>query len=69
MQDFCIDANDEPQTIADVHEYAQQQGYESDSTDSRYHHEIYLSDPRSYDPRRCEVSELKTVAGHSIKRI
>lgn len=56
--------DDEPQTIASMHEYARQQGYELDITDTRYHHEIYLS-----DPRRCEVSKLKTVVRHPIKKI
>lgn len=55
--------DDEPQTIAAMHEYALQQGYEIDITDTRYHHEIYLS-----DPRRCEVSKLKTVIRHPIKK-
>lgn len=55
--------DDEPQTIAVMHEYALQQGYEIDITDTRYHHEIYLS-----DPRRCEVSKLKTVMRHPIKK-
>lgn len=56
--------DDEPQTIAAMHEYAELQGYEIDITDIRYHHEIYLS-----DPRRCEVSKLKTVVRHPIKKI
>lgn len=55
--------DDEPQTIAAMDEYARQQGYELDITDTRYHHEIYLS-----DPRRCEVSKLKTVIRHPIKK-
>lgn len=55
--------DDEPQTIAAMHEYASQMGYEPDITDTRYHHEIYLS-----DPRRCEVSKLKTVVRHPIKK-
>lgn len=55
--------DDEPQTIAAMHEYTKQQGYEPDITNTRYHHEIYLS-----DPRRCEVSKLKTVVRHPIKK-
>ena len=35
---------------------------EIDINDKRYHHEIYLS-----DPRRCDVSKLKTVIRHPIK--
>lgn len=55
--------DNEPQTIGSMHEYAQQHGYELDITDTRYHHEIYLS-----DPRRCEVSKLKTVVRHPVKK-
>lgn len=54
---------DEPHTIAAMHEYALQHGYKLDITDSRYHHEIYLS-----DPRRCVESKLKTVVRHPIKK-
>lgn len=55
--------DDEPQTIDSMHEYAKQHGYKPDITDSRYHHEIYLS-----DPRKCEMSKLKTVVRHPIKK-
>jgi hypothetical protein len=55
--------DDEPQTIAAMHEYARQHGYELEISDTRYHHEIYLS-----DPRRCEMSKLKTVVRHPIKK-
>ena len=55
--------DDEPATIATMHEYAEQNGYELDITDSRYHHEIYLS-----DPRKCEPAKLRTVVRHPIKR-
>ena len=47
-----------------MHEYAAQNGYAPDITDTRLHHEIYLS-----DPRRCEVDRLKTVLRHPIKKI
>lgn len=56
--------DDEPATIAAMHEYAKQNGYELDITDARYHHEIYLS-----DPRKCDVSKLKTVVRHPIKKL
>lgn len=42
----------------------EENGYELDITDERYHHEIYLS-----DPRKCDVSKLKTVVRHPIKKI
>lgn len=56
--------DDEPQTIEAMHEYAKQQGYETDITDTRYHHEIYLS-----DPRKCDASKLRTVVRHPIKKL
>ena len=43
--------------------YMEENGYELDITDKRYHHEIYLS-----DPRKCDVSKLKTVIRHPIKK-
>lgn len=55
--------DDEPATVSAMHEYAAQNGYELDITDTRYHHEIYLS-----DPRKCDVSNQKTVVKHPIKR-
>jgi len=54
----------EPKTIALMDEYAKENNYEIDITDKRYHHEIYLS-----DPRRCSVERLKTVVRHPIKKI
>jgi len=56
--------DDEPNTARLMHEYMKENGYELDITDTRYHHEIYLS-----DPRRCDVSKLKTVIRHPIKKI
>ncbi len=38
--------DDEPDTVAMMHEFMEQQGYELDITDKRLHHEIYLSDAR-----------------------
>lgn len=54
----------EPETINLMHEYMSMNGYELDITDTRYHHEIYLS-----DPRRCDISRLKTVVRHPIKKV
>ena len=56
--------DDEPKTINLMHKYMKESGYELDITDTRYHHEIYLS-----DPRRCDVSKLRTVVRHPIKKI
>ena len=55
--------DDEPATVDLMHAYMEEQGYELDITDTRYHHEIYLS-----DPRKCDVSRLKTVVRHPIKK-
>lgn len=54
--------DDEPQTVVKMHQYLISQGYELDIQNPRYHHEIYLS-----DPRRCDVSKLRTVIRHPIK--
>lgn len=54
--------DNEPATIELMNNYAQENGYETDITDKRFHHEIYLS-----DPRRCNVNNLKTVIRHPIK--
>lgn len=56
--------DDELATITAMHDYAKQNGYELDITDVRYHHEIYLS-----DPRKCDVNKLKTVVRHPIKKL
>ena len=55
--------DDEPATVELMHNYMEENGYELDITDKRYHHEIYLS-----DPRKCDVSKLKTVIRHPIKK-
>ena len=55
--------DDEPKTVALMHEYMKANGYELDITAKRLHHEIYLS-----DPRKCEASKLKTVVRHPIKK-
>ena len=55
--------DDEPSTINLMHEYMIENGYELDITNNRFHHEIYLS-----DPRRCDVNKLKTVIRHPIRK-
>lgn len=54
--------DDEPITVAMMHEFMERQGYELDITDKRLHHEIYLSDARKVAPEK-----LKTVIRHPIK--
>lgn len=57
------DYDDEPATVALMHEYMNAQGYELDITDERLHHEIYLSDARKVAPER-----RKTVIRHPVKK-
>lgn len=52
----------EPSTILKMREFAEKNGYSEDLSDTRLHHEIYLS-----DPRRCAPERLKTVIRHPIK--
>ena len=54
--------DDEPATVARMHEFIKQQGYELDITDKRLHHEIYLSDARKVAP-----GKLITVIRHPVK--
>lgn len=56
--------DDEPKTLLQMEEYAKSKGYENDITEKRFHHEIYLS-----DPRRCQKERLRTVIRHPIKKI
>jgi len=46
-----------------MHEYIENNGYILDINNDRFHHEIYLS-----DPRRCDQAKLKTVIRHPIKK-
>ena len=55
--------DDEPATVARMHAFMEQQGYEPDLTDQRLHHEIYLSDARKVPPEN-----RKTVIRHPIRR-
>ncbi len=54
--------DNEPETVRAMEEFASLKGYVIDLSDTRLHHEIYLSDPRKVD-----VSKLKTVIRHPIK--
>lgn len=54
--------DDEPATINEMKKFAIANGYEINITPQRFHHEIYLSDPRKVD-----ISKLKTVVRHPIK--
>ena len=56
--------DDEPATILAMESYAKENGCAIDITDKRYHHEIYLN-----DPRKTETSKLKTVIRHPVRKI
>lgn len=56
--------DDEPATIALMDEYLDKNRYVNDITNTRLHHEIYLSDARRVVPEK-----WKTVIRHPIKKI
>lgn len=53
--------DDEPESVEKMHRFAEENGYSEDFSESRLHHEIYLS-----DPRKCAPERLKTVIRHPI---
>ncbi|MBP5578291.1 MAG: GyrI-like domain-containing protein [Ruminococcus sp.] len=55
--------DDEPATVALMDDFAADSGYDTDITEKRQHHEIYLSDPRKTAPEK-----LKTVIRHPVKK-
>lgn len=55
---------DEAVTIARMDEYLAENGYANDMTETRRHHEIYLSDARKTAPEK-----WKTVIRHPIRKI
>ena len=66
---LCVQAmhvgsyDDEPETLAKLTKLIEDEGYEYDLTDKRYHHELYLS-----NPRRCKEENLKTVVRIPIRK-
>lgn len=54
--------DDEPDSVALMDEYVDQNGYANDMNSERLHHEIYLS-----DPRKCSLEKMKTVIRHPIR--
>lgn len=66
---LCVQAmhlgpyDDEPRTVAEMDKYLEEQGYENDFSDTRMHHEIYLSDPRKVTP-----DKYRTVIRHPIRK-
>ena len=53
----------ELETVAKMHEYMISEGYELDINETRFHHEIYISDVRKTLPEK-----LKTVIRHPIRK-
>ena len=56
--------DDEPATVALMEEYLAANGYENDFSDTRLHHEIYLSDARKAAP-----DKWKTVIRHPVRKM
>ena len=55
--------DDEPKTLKLMDDFMDKNGLKSDVNETRRHHEIYLS-----DPRKIEVSKLKTVLRIPVKK-
>ena len=53
----------EPASLAAMDAFARENGYEPDITETRRHHEIYLS-----DPRKVPSEKWKTVLRHPIRK-
>lgn len=56
--------DDEPANIERLKKFAEENGYAEDFSESRFHHEIYLS-----DPRKCAPERLRTVIRHPIRPV
>lgn len=55
--------DDEPKTVAIMDAYLEENGYVTDISSDRLHHEIYMSDARKVSPEK-----WKTVIRHPIKK-
>lgn len=55
--------DDEPATVKLMDDFMRQKGYVPDFSESRLHHEIYLS-----DPRKADLTKLKTVIRHPVRK-
>ncbi len=56
--------DDEPESIEKMKRFIAENGYAEDFSDGRFHHEIYLS-----DPRKCAPERLRTVIRHPVRKI
>ncbi len=55
--------DNEPATVAVMDKFLNENGYINDISDTRLHHEIYMSDARKVAPEK-----WKTVIRHPIKK-
>lgn len=55
--------DNEPETVDRMHEFMESEGYVLDISETRMHHEIYLSDVRKVAPEK-----LKTVVRHPVRK-
>jgi hypothetical protein len=55
--------DDEPKTIEMIDDFIKENNLKNDINEKRRHHEIYLS-----DPRKTEISKLKTVIRIPVKK-
>ena len=66
---FCVQCmhqgsfDDEPATLEKMKAFIAEEGLQTDLSDHRRHHEIYLSDPRKVD-----IAKMKTVLRLPVKR-
>lgn len=68
-EDLCVQCmhqgsfDDEPATLEKMKAFIAEEGLQTDLSDHRRHHEIYLSDPRKVD-----IAKMKTVLRLPVKR-
>lgn len=55
--------DDEPKNVAIMDKFLEDNGYENDMNDKRFHHEIYMSDARKVAPEK-----WKTIIRHPIRK-
>lgn len=56
--------DDEPATVAKIDAFIEEKGLVNDISDTRHHHEIYLS-----DPRKCTPSKNRAILRHPVRKI
>ncbi len=54
--------DDEPRSIEMMKKFAAENGLTEDFSEGRFHHEIYLS-----DPRKCAPERIRTVIRHPVR--